>query len=195
MGRGHFTAEEIESLLRNPNVLNANERSISYSPGFKLRFMKEYLNGKRPAQIFREAGFDIKMLGSKRIERACARWKESYQSGTLGEFNAVLEKNNSKTKRETVQSEKKSFHNNSIVAQCHRQEREIRRLQAENTLFRQVYQIEQQQNQRSVTHSELCKMIDSISQQEEYYGCTSHLCKAAGISTSTYYKYRQSDRL
>lgn len=195
MGRGHFTMEEIEALLRNPNVLNANERSISYSPVFKLRFMEEYLNGKRPVQIFREAGFDIKMLGSKRIERACARWKESYQSGTLGEFNAVLEKISPKTEIETVQSEQKSSHNKSIIEQCHRQEREIRRLQAENTLFRQVYQIERQQNQRSVTRFELCQMIDSISQQEEYCGCTSYLCKAAGISTSTFYKYRQSSRL
>ena len=89
MGRGNFTKAEMETLLRNPYVADVNEKSISYSTEFKFLFMNEYIKGKRPTQIFRDAGFDIGILGSKRIERACARWKESYQSGTLGERSAV----------------------------------------------------------------------------------------------------------
>lgn len=92
MGRGNFTKAEMETLLRNPYVADVNEKSISYSTEFKFLFMNEYIKGKRPTQIFRDAGFDIGILGSKRIERACARWKESYQSGTLGERSAVLGK-------------------------------------------------------------------------------------------------------
>jgi len=48
--------------------------------------MKEYLNGKKPTQIFREAGFDPAILGSKRIERSSARWRESFAAGTLGMY-------------------------------------------------------------------------------------------------------------
>ena len=95
MGRGNFTKAEMETLLRNPYVADVNEKSISYSTEFKFLFMDEYIKGKRPTEIFRDAGFDIRALGSKRIERACARWKESYQSGTLGERSAVLGKTNS----------------------------------------------------------------------------------------------------
>ena len=74
MGRGNFTKTEMETLLRNPYVADVNEKSISYSTEFKFLFMNEYIKGKRPTQIFRDAGFDIGILGSKRIERAwCCR--------------------------------------------------------------------------------------------------------------------------
>ena len=46
--------------------------------------MEEYLAGKNPTMIFREAGFNPKVLGPKRIERAAARWRKDYRSGTLG---------------------------------------------------------------------------------------------------------------
>lgn len=90
MGRGRFTEEEMDRLLQNPYVTDVNRTSISYSREFKQLFMGEYTAGRRPVQIFRDAGFDIDMLGSKRIERACARWKESYESGTLGAVRQLL---------------------------------------------------------------------------------------------------------
>ena len=34
------------------------------------------IKGKKPTEIFRLCGFDTKVLGSKRIERAEARWKK-----------------------------------------------------------------------------------------------------------------------
>lgn len=40
--------------------------------------------GEKPGNIFRSAGFDLKILGSKRIERASYRWRESFEAGTLG---------------------------------------------------------------------------------------------------------------
>ena len=91
MGRGRFTEEEMDRLLQNPYVADVNRTSISYSREFKQLFMREYTAGRRPVQIFRDAGFDIDMLGSKRIERACARWKESYESGTLGSREAFFQ--------------------------------------------------------------------------------------------------------
>ena len=89
MGRGNFTKAEMETLLRNPYVADVNEKSISYSTEFKFLFMNEYIKGKRPTQIFRDAGFDIGILGSKRIERhvpagknltRAARWENAVLS-------------------------------------------------------------------------------------------------------------------
>ena len=84
MGRGKLTRAEIEKLRKNPNVISVGEDRIVYSDEFKKHFITEYMKGEKPGNIFREAGFDIKVLGSKRIERACARWRESFASGTLG---------------------------------------------------------------------------------------------------------------
>ena len=84
MGRGKLSEEEIRILKKNPYVVDVNERGISYSEEFMFLFIREYVQGRKPTDIFRSAGFDTKILGSKRIERACARWKESYEAGTLG---------------------------------------------------------------------------------------------------------------
>lgn len=75
MGRREFTAEEIERLKKNPYIDDVNAVRIIYSDEFKRRFVEEYLEGKRPTQIFRDAGFDVKLIGYKRIERATARWR------------------------------------------------------------------------------------------------------------------------
>ena len=87
MARGGFSEKELEELNKNPYVLYAEKNKIAYSNAFKHHFMDELNKGKRPQDIFAEAGFDIVALGSKRMERATARWKESYAAGTLGNYN------------------------------------------------------------------------------------------------------------
>ena len=87
MARGGFTDKELEELNNNPNVLYAENNKIAYSNAFKHYFIKELNKGKRPPDIFTAAGFNINTLGSKRIERATARWKESYAAGTLGNYD------------------------------------------------------------------------------------------------------------
>ena len=174
MGRGNFTKTEMETLLRNPYVADVNEKSISYSTEFKFLFMNEYIKGKRPTQIFRDAGFDIGILGSKRIERACARWKESYQSGTLGERK--------------MKSGKKY-----TIDRCRQQEEMIKKLRAEVLLLRQLCEKKLDGAGQPLLRAEVCQIIESITQQEEYHRCVSHLCKAAGISRNTFYEYRRNE--
>lgn len=87
MGRGKLTEKEIEILKKNPFVVSVNGNRIIYSTEFKQMFMKAYKKGTGPTEIFRNAGFDVKILGSKRIERAAARWKESYEAGSLGMYD------------------------------------------------------------------------------------------------------------
>ena len=86
MGRGHLNEEELKILRNNPYVSDASELRIIYTNDFKHHFMKEYNAGKKPSQIFRDAGLPPEILGSKRIERACFRWRESYAAGTLGSY-------------------------------------------------------------------------------------------------------------
>ncbi len=191
MGRKTFTETEIKTLLRNPYVSNVNENNISYSTEFKFLFIQEYINGKQPTQIFRDAGFDVKILGSKRIERACARWKESYQNGTLGEHSAALGRN-SLAKSNAAPSEKTQSAKKHPVTRYHRQEETIKKLRAEILLLRRIRECEREKPEQYLSRTEICRIIESIVQQEEYRRCISHLCKAAGISRNTYYEYRKS---
>ena len=87
MGRGKLSQEEIIALNNNPFVVSANENRIIYTNEFKFHFMEQYNNGVRPRKIFSDAGFDVLALGDKRIERAAARWKQSYAAGTLGSYD------------------------------------------------------------------------------------------------------------
>lgn len=87
MGRGKLTPEEIKILSKNPNVVSVNEDRIVYSDAFKKHFVERYFMGEKPGEIFRSAGFDLKILGSKRVERASYRWRESFEVGTLGVYN------------------------------------------------------------------------------------------------------------
>ena len=87
MARGGFSQEELDALNNNKYVIYAENNRIVYSNEFKFLFMKEFESGKSPKEIFLAAGFDTNALGYKRIERATARWKESYAAGTLRTYD------------------------------------------------------------------------------------------------------------
>lgn len=85
MGRGVLTERQLNNLSKNPYVASVGKNKIIYTEEFKLLFLKEYFNGKKPSRIFKDAGFDVSVLGSKRIERCSARWREANAAGCLGE--------------------------------------------------------------------------------------------------------------
>jgi transposase len=55
-----------------------SERSISYTPDFKITAVKENLNGKGPAQIFIEHGFDLKVIGPDKPKQCLKRWRKTF---------------------------------------------------------------------------------------------------------------------
>lgn len=78
-----FTEEQRKILSKNPNVESVEKTRIIYTEAFKSYYVKNYLAGKKPTEIFIEAGFDPLILGNKRIERASARWRKLYADGQL----------------------------------------------------------------------------------------------------------------
>ncbi len=141
MGRGNLNEEEIRTLRENPYVVDVNERGVSYSKDFKFLFIKEYMQGKKPTAIFKDAGFDVKALGSKRIERACARWKESYEAGTLGVRSAKLEKYGSagarRIENDAIDDEIDRLKEAALDI-CRNQMKEIKRISAENEMLKYI---------------------------------------------------------
>ena len=69
-----FTDSEIRYLRSLRAVDTVTPTRIIYSSEFKKRFLREYLNGKSPSAIFRDAGLPNVIVGMKRIERCTARW-------------------------------------------------------------------------------------------------------------------------
>lgn len=76
MKKKYFTEEEKAILGRNRHVKCVYDHRLAYEDEFKRFFCRSYHKGKKPSEIFRMCGFDTKVLGSKRIERAAARWKK-----------------------------------------------------------------------------------------------------------------------
>ena len=91
MSAKSFTPQEIRLLRRNRYVSDVTDTRIMYSDEFRSHFMQEYNKGKKPTQIFREAGFDTRMLGGKRIERAAARWRKMYGEGLLENTKEIID--------------------------------------------------------------------------------------------------------
>ena len=96
MARGMLSSAEMDVLKKNPYVDDVNRQRILYTYEFKCFFMEQYLAGKRPVDIFRQAGFDVPMLGEKRIERATARWRAMYAANGMealrGQVKATAKK-------------------------------------------------------------------------------------------------------
>ena len=188
MGRGKLNRDEIEALKRNPYVTSVNEKSISYSRQFKQLFMERYLQGIGPTEIFLDAGFDVRALGSKRIERACARWKEAYESGSLEQAPAPPEKMTELKERRDIPGKKRRGQaGKSQVDICRKQAEVIKKLKAENELLRIVCGMTAAGRGKLPDEEQLCQAIEDVGGREEYRGCISYLCGAAGISSGTYY--------
>ena len=133
--------KRFRTLRENPYVVDVNERGVSYSKDFKFLFIKEYMQGKKPTAIFKDAGFDVKALGSKRIERACARWKESYEAGTLGVRSAKLEKYGiagaRRVENDAIDDEIDRLKESALDI-CRNQMKEIKRISAENEMLKYI---------------------------------------------------------
>lgn len=189
MGRGKLTETEIKMLKSNPHVLEVTGNAIAYTAEFKLFFMQEYLSGKKPRQIFSDAGFDTQALGTKRIERATARWKESYLSGTLGEKQAVL-----KSKKSGCQNglnRKSDSNKKDLVKKCHQQEKEIQKLTAQVKLLQSLREYERDEFKQSLSKEEVCRIIDQTAMQEKGGFSISALCEIVGVSRAYLYAYRK----
>ena len=70
-----LTQEAIMELERNPYVIRSGPDRITYSREFKHHFMREYLSGKKPTEIFREAGFEPVHAGGKSMQKARWYWR------------------------------------------------------------------------------------------------------------------------
>ena len=76
-----FTQEQIAILSQNQYVLSVTEKRLVLTREFREKFFRDYQSGKKPGTIFSDSGFDIRILGNKRI-RETSRCIRNEYNGT-----------------------------------------------------------------------------------------------------------------
>lgn len=67
MSRKLFTEEQQQLLRQNPYIYSVNDTRISLSKEFKEIFIAAYKAGESPRKILEDHGFDINIIGERRI--------------------------------------------------------------------------------------------------------------------------------
>lgn len=67
MSRKVFTEAEQQLLRQNPYIYSVTERRISLTKEFKEIFITAYQSGESPRKILAEHGFDIAIIGDRRV--------------------------------------------------------------------------------------------------------------------------------
>lgn len=120
-----FTDSEIKILRKNKYVKNVSNNSITYTDEFKEKVVFETINYKKfPRDVFEECGFDIDVIGKRRMEGAAYRWRKQYK--IIGELKDTRKSKSGRAlKRDLSDAEK-----------LKRAEAKIRLLEAENELLK-----------------------------------------------------------
>ena len=132
MSKKLFSDTEVTKLSKNKNISNVSNKAITYTFEFKKKFIDEYKTGKLPRIIFEEAGFDVDILGMKRVETSSKRWRKAFKdNGELGLIDARKTSSGRPLKRELTDLEK-----------FKRLEAQIEYLKIENEFLKKLDEIE-----------------------------------------------------
>ncbi|WP_282439856.1 IS3 family transposase [Gottfriedia acidiceleris] len=174
-----FTDKEINLLSKNQHVKSVSSKGITYTDEFKRIFISENKKGKLPRQIFEECGFDIEVIGMKRVQAAGSRWRSAYrENGELGLRDTRSDSSGRPLNRELTLEEKNA-----------RLEAEINLLKAENELLKKIRFLRREDEVVVISPSQKYTLIRSIIEKFEIKHMVTYLCKIAGVSRSGYYHY------
>lgn len=93
-----FTVEEQEELLRNPYTRTVTDTMIKFTDEFNDLFIKRHSQGVGPSMIFRDCGYDLNIIGKKRIVNYYNRLQRTYRYHTLIEQTHLSQNTNDNKK-------------------------------------------------------------------------------------------------
>ena len=79
MSRKIFTEEQQQLLRQNPYVYSVSETYLSLTKEFKERFIAAYNAGDAPRKILEDHGFDIELIGKKRVGNISQNIRREYK--------------------------------------------------------------------------------------------------------------------
>jgi transposase len=131
-----FTEQQIKQLKDNPNVLNVTEKTVSYTPEFKLAAIKAYKEGKTPMEIFIDAGFNPDIIHRRTPVESLKRWRAIFASS--GESGLTEDRRGSGS---TGRNPTKEL---TTEDKLRRAEARIKLLEAENDFLKKLEALERQ---------------------------------------------------
>ena len=138
MSKKLFTKEEIDILSKNKYVKNVSSKGITYSDEFKRIFISENQCGKLPRQIFEECGFDINILGIKRIESSGKRWRSAFRRNGVSQLQDTRKFNTGRPTEKELSLEEK----------YEKLQAKLKLLEAENELLKKLEMLERSVNKK-----------------------------------------------
>lgn len=183
MSKKHFNQQEQEQLANNPYVLRVSEKSITYANEFKRVFIDQYVSGRTPREIFETSGFQVEILGMKRIEQCADRWKKAYEKdGITGLADS--------RKEAVLRPSKRDLSPEEIIA---RQDAKIRLLEAQLAYVKKLDWNERRltANGKILNPSDCFNLIQEAVQQG-LGRMTRYLCQLLDVSRSGFYNYLHS---
>lgn len=136
MSKKLFTQDEIDILSKNKYVRNVSSKGITYSDEFKRLFIVENQAGKFPRQIFEECGFDINILGIKRIESSGKRWRSAFRRNGISQLQDTRKFNTGRPTEKHL----------SIEEKYEKLQAKVKLLEAENELLKKIEKLERSVN-------------------------------------------------
>ncbi len=134
MSKKTFTKEEIDKLRKNKYVKKVSEKGITYTDEFKKIFINESDKGKIAREIFKKYGFEVDILGIKRIDSSASRWRKAYRDkGVLGLVDTRKESSGRPRTKELTMEEK-----------LERLEAKVEWLKIENEFLKKLKMLERQ---------------------------------------------------
>ncbi|MFS0865694.1 IS3 family transposase [Fredinandcohnia sp. 179-A 10B2 NHS] len=174
-----FTEKDIAILSKNRYVKTVSSKGITYSDEFKQHFITEYSEGKFPREIFEEAGFNVDVIGMRRVKSASDRWKAAYKSeGILGLKDTRKESSGRPRIKEL-----------SIEEKYARLEAQMKLVQAENELLKKIRLLERGLKKLKLSASQKFIIIREVIEKHNLKHMVKFLCEVAGVSRSGYYNY------
>lgn len=132
MSKKIFTDEEVALLSKNIYVKNVTNKGITYTDEFKRLFIVENQNGKLPRQIFEDNGFDINVIGMKRIKASGGRWRSAFRRNGVNELQDTRKFNTGRPTEKDL----------SLQQKYEKLEAKVKLLQAENELLKKLEMLE-----------------------------------------------------
>ncbi|WP_308634734.1 IS3 family transposase [Paenibacillus silvisoli] len=180
MSKKLFSKAEQDYLSKNKYVTKISDKAITYSDEFKRLFIDQYIQGKTPREIFEAHGFNVDVLGMKRVEQSADRWKKAYQTdGIIGLTDSRKESSGRSLKREMTSDE--------IIA---KQDARIKLLESQLELLKKADMTERLlvAKGESLPKNKLFELVENAVKQG-FKRMTRYLCELLNVSHSGYYSY------
>ena len=84
MSKTRYSEEQIRKLSDNIYVARCSDKAISYTKEFKQLAIKQYEIGMIAVEIFRDANFDLELIGRNKAKGCLKRWRQKYRLKGFG---------------------------------------------------------------------------------------------------------------